>query len=239
MKINQNKKMIKIDKTSNIPDSLTNEKFKKHFKKFSNNKVKVSGIYYRAKDVVESLKNEYNNKCAYCETKDFNPEIEHYRPKSKYKYLSYEWSNLMPACSNCNNSKSNKFPVKNEISIEELKKIGTNLNKLNEKEQPYILNPETDNLKEHFTFNTFDEIYSNTKKGKITICVCKLNDETLIHRRQKAYNSILDIVKMAKLNNDTIGKEALHIINEKIKTNQKAEGEYSLFWQNVAINLEI
>ena len=230
--------MISVEKTKNIPDSLTNEKFKKHFKKFRNKKVQVSGIYYGAKDVRKSLEDAYNNKCAYCETIDFKPEIEHYRPKTKYKYLCYEWTNLMPACHNCNHSKSNKFPVINEISIEEFEKTGMALSELNEKEQPHILNPETDNPKEHFKFNTSGEIYSNTKKGKITICICKLNDKTLIYRRKKAYNALLDIVKMAKLNNDNIGKKALGIIKESIKKNQKPESEYSLFWQNIAINLE-
>lgn len=35
----------------------------------------------RSREVVEALKALYHNKCAYCETFEFDPEIEHYRPK--------------------------------------------------------------------------------------------------------------------------------------------------------------
>ena len=52
--------MIQVKKTITIPDSLKNKKFQKHFKKFLNNEVQVSGIYYGATDVRESLKKEYN-----------------------------------------------------------------------------------------------------------------------------------------------------------------------------------
>ncbi len=147
-------------------------------------------------------------------------------------------TNLIPVCRSCNRSKSNKFPIENTITIKNLEKLGTALNILNEKEKPYILNPEIDSPKEHFSFNTLGEIYSKTKKGKITICVCNLNDETLIYRRKKEYDNILKIIEMAKLNNTNIGKKTLNIIKEVVNKNKKKEHEYSLFWQNISLDLE-
>lgn len=69
------------------------------------------------------LRKIYHNKCAYCESTEFKPDVEHYRPKKSvtspngnehgYYWLCYEWTNLLPACSDCNsgNGKWNKFPI--------------------------------------------------------------------------------------------------------------------------------
>ena len=148
----------------------------------------------------------------------------------------------MHTCHNCNKSKSDEFPVMNRVIIDDIKKgitvKITNLETLNFKEKPYIVNPEIDTPKEHFEFNTSGEILGITERGEETIRICNLNDDTLIYRRKEAYENLLEIVKMAKLNNKNIAKDALIILNEKIKIKQKEENEYSLFWHNVAYSLE-
>ena len=65
----------------------------------------------------------FYNKCAYCECIEYKPDVEHYRPKGRvdgsdgndfgYYWLCYEWTNLIPACSECNRppGKHDKFPV--------------------------------------------------------------------------------------------------------------------------------
>ena len=70
-----------------------------------------------------SLRMSFYNKCAYCERQQYKPDVEHYRPKRKvdppqgnangYYWLCYEWSNLLPSCSECNSKqgKNNKFPL--------------------------------------------------------------------------------------------------------------------------------
>jgi hypothetical protein len=85
-------------------------------------------------DVQQALKDLYHNKCAYCESPEFEPQIEHYRPKKGlmkknsalewkkvtthkgYYWLCYEWSNLVPTCSKCNGfrGKGTKFPLLDE-----------------------------------------------------------------------------------------------------------------------------
>lgn len=47
--------------------------------------------------------------CAYCEERD-KGEVDHFRPKSKFPALVYEWSNWLFACHNCNQAKGNKWP---------------------------------------------------------------------------------------------------------------------------------
>ncbi|MFT7035372.1 MAG: hypothetical protein ACJA2S_003896 [Cyclobacteriaceae bacterium] len=82
---------------------------------------KIHHYVYAEETVKKALSRLYHDKCAYCETKDQEFEIEHYRPKrgvegikhSGYYWLCYEWSNLLPACHDCNKkrSKSTKFPI--------------------------------------------------------------------------------------------------------------------------------
>src|ERR1700761_6445535 len=53
--------------------------------------------------VAITLKDLYNNKCAYCEKLCYDPEVEHFRPKNRvtgqhrnplgYYWLCYEWTN--------------------------------------------------------------------------------------------------------------------------------------------------
>ncbi len=71
---------------------------------------------YRNKQVKDALKVMQGGKCAYCEsniTAITYGCIEHFRPKSKYPTLCFEWGNLFLACDQCNISphKSDKFPI--------------------------------------------------------------------------------------------------------------------------------
>lgn len=60
---------------------------------------------YKGKDVVEALEKLFHSKCAYCESKYTHlmpVDIEHFRPKSKYPWLEFDWNNLLPSCIDCN-----------------------------------------------------------------------------------------------------------------------------------------
>lgn len=162
--------------------------------------VKAS-CYKKSKEKLEEI---YHNKCAFCDTKygvNTYTEVEHYRPKAQnmYYWLAYEWSNLVPACRKCNNSKLDKFPIlASKILIppiengklDKAKCLADSDFLLNE--QPYILHPEIDNPEEFFNFkidenkkgikiNGFDE----KGRGNKTIDACVLNREELILDRQE------------------------------------------------------
>lgn len=99
-----NKKLIRIFNGTGVPNTSL-----------------IYGYIYAADDVRRKLAALYYDKCAYCETKDYEFEVEHYRPKKSvdgeihdgYFWLCYEWTNLIPACHDCNKtkSKSTKFPI--------------------------------------------------------------------------------------------------------------------------------
>jgi len=65
-------------------------------------------------EILTELKLMSKNHCAFCDDLLFPVvgeigEIEHFRPKSKFKNLAYAWANLYPICSRCNGTKNDRF----------------------------------------------------------------------------------------------------------------------------------
>jgi uncharacterized protein (TIGR02646 family) len=108
------------------------------------------------------LRKLYFNKCAYCESRDYKPDVEHYRPKAEvsidqpnthgYYWLCFNWSNLLPSCDECNRppGKGTQFPVSGarvtSPSFNECLHLIEDHCKLNStylnSEGPLLLNPE-------------------------------------------------------------------------------------------------
>jgi hypothetical protein len=64
--------------------------------------------HYRHDQIKEALFASSAEKCAFCEGKPAeagNIEVEHFRPKSIYPELTFEWENFLPSCRKCNGSK--------------------------------------------------------------------------------------------------------------------------------------
>ena len=64
----------------------------------------------RWRDFHQDLREVFAGICAYCEEAD-KGEIDHFRPKSRFPELTYEWSNWLFACHNCNSAKREKWPA--------------------------------------------------------------------------------------------------------------------------------
>ena len=95
--------MIRINRTVHAPSVLSTS----------------SAQYrYRHKDVVRALIKMQHGKCCYCELhiadSGSGKQVEHYRPKSQFKHLQYDWNNLLLACADCNHAKLSKFPVSDD-----------------------------------------------------------------------------------------------------------------------------
>jgi len=74
---------------------------------------------YNHEEVKNALKQMCFAKCAYCESHVSHVgyvHIEHYKPKSKYVELCFEWDNLLLGCAVCNGKqyKGDKFPLSHE-----------------------------------------------------------------------------------------------------------------------------
>ena len=163
--------------------------------------------YKKARAGLEKL---YANKCAYCETRYLATSdtwVEHYRPKSIYYWLAYEWSNLIPTCAKCNRKKNNNFPLINEVNkvkFPPLKEAKLNLELCKAdcapllNETPFMLHPEMDDPIEFLDFkldenNTGIELIGKDVKarGQRTIEICDLNrDDLRLDRQEKVIDDL-------------------------------------------------
>ncbi len=138
-------------------------------------------------------------KCAYCETKTRSKrnDVEHYRPKTEanrapgssdthgYWWLAWSWSNLLFACSNCNQppAKGIKFPL--DIGSESLAASQHPPGK----EFPLLIDPAEENGISFIQFKPVTrvgkEVWVPTARnghprGDATIRICNLDAPDLI-----------------------------------------------------------
>ncbi len=68
----------------------------------------------RWRNFIDELRQAFAGICGYCEEFD-KGEVDHFRPKSTFPDLVYEWSNWIFACHTCNQAKSDKWPTEGYI----------------------------------------------------------------------------------------------------------------------------
>ena len=191
---------------------------------------KITAKYYRGEqfdsdgnkiqDVAIALRDLYGKKCAFCESKKHDPQVEHFRPKKGvnqspghrgYYWLSYEWTNLLPCCTDCNKKKGTSFPIFNNhqrvydatfllnhnVCIDSHSFLNAPLID----EQPQILHPEFDNPENYFSFNSKGEIsgIDPDNRGETTKEKLGLDRDDLNFFRQKAIDHCVELVGMALL----------------------------------------
>ena len=167
-------------------------------------------VWTQLKDLI--LESVFRGHCAFCEVKanvgGFG-DAEHYRPKKAvqapdneqklkpiqingdehpgYHWLAYDWQNVTPACSQCNNRKGNQFPIAGTHCIGPEPGKQTTL-ELNACEQPLLLHPYFDEPRKHITVGVRGIIAARNSslRGKTTIDVCGLDREPLREEREKA-----------------------------------------------------
>ncbi len=74
--------------------------------------------HYRHRQIQAILSCSSHGKCAFCECHPAEGgylQVEHFQPKSIYPDMTFEWSNLLPACGPCNISKSDHDTTKEPI----------------------------------------------------------------------------------------------------------------------------
>ena len=151
--------MIRIAKSTKTPPTLlsqdvNNEKARLNNMVGNNQQIKSKEFdetLYGAADVRAQLREDQHDKCAYCETTLLDKgggEVEHFRPKTKYRatrlprtsfwpayyWLAYDWDNLLCSCHECNRIKSTLFPLVQEATRDIAHQ---NI----QQEQPILLNP--------------------------------------------------------------------------------------------------
>jgi len=240
--------MIHIEKDFNqIPKFLRNEKINKYIENnLKSKKNDFRGFHFIKRYLVNELKIIYKNKCAYCESKLYeNIDIEHYRPKSKYYWLTYEWSNIFPVCRACNRHKGIKFDIEGEEVIEPQK--DREEWKANSKsfldEKPLLLHPEIDYPKEHLSFTNDGYIHSNDNRGKYTIETYNLNRESLVVRRKDVIDNFLKKLEyiIVLTNKGVVSDEIIRVtqrIFKELKQLGSKSNEFSLLYKNMSGNID-
>jgi len=190
-------------------------------------KKKISSRFYRGdivvgglpiQDVAVALGELYDYKCAFCESKRHHPDIEHYRPKKNvtgvnghlgYYWLCYEWTNLLPTCSDCNDAKLTSFSIR--VDSKRIfgptfllnHSLDLNANSATSSplidEGPYLLHPEYDNPEICFTFDSKGEItgIDEEGRGEETRRICDLNRKDLCFFRQQEIDNTVEKFEMA------------------------------------------
>jgi len=153
-------------------------------------------IYAQA-SVRIALHEAFYDKCAYCESPALSSaplDVDHFRPiagaigtdgaesREHYWWLTYSWSNLLLACSDCTRAKGNRFPVD-----------GTRAKRDQDvaSEQYLLLDPrrrlgelDDDSPGRHLVFLDDGTVASVTERGTATIEVLSLNRATLVTARR-------------------------------------------------------
>lgn len=221
--------MRKINKDlTDIPDSLeVNDHNLTHLRR---KKLIERGVYidekvyndrYKTDDIKNKLNSLYHHKCAYCEYKVEQGHIEHYRPKNLYYWLAYSWDNLMYGCPTCNQFKGTTFDIKGKKVLppkvsDDLSEINTwSSERYDQQEKPMLLNPERDDLKNVFLFDTQGHIKANNNpRADYTIKKCHLDRDFLVDERRKIINEFRNLLnaEYLKQNSKNAQKEMLSVL---------------------------
>ena len=196
---------------------------------------------YKHQDVKDALKLLYHGKCAYCETYDPSPHVEHYRPKrGGYYWLAYSWDNLIISCSQCNTKKGNQFPIVGQKAsfsgtAEELVQINTLSEEYDRIEKPLLLMPERmpDEIENILEFKQDGSIVPKNDRIRTSRDVFDLDRGDLCKRRKKIWdeleNCITECVARAK-GDITILRELLETHLNSFKRGAKDDtNEYIAF----------
>ena len=148
------------------------------------------------------------DKCIYCESKishTYYGDIEHLKPKAKYRNLEFVWENLGYVCARCNGIKDDKYDEANPF-----------------------LNPYDEDPEEHLiALGAIITYKSSSPRGKSTIDENEgvhLNRPQLVERRYEKLKLIEKIIDLSeKVDADTKS----HTI-EELKNEAEVDKEYSL-----------
>jgi uncharacterized protein (TIGR02646 family) len=168
---------------------------------------------HRINPVKQPLYDMFSGKCAFCERKvEISAgRIEHFRPKSEYVNLTFDWNNFLYACEVCNNAenKGNKFPLDCD---------GT----------PLLIDPtdEDCDIYQYLKFywdekNQLAHVNGKDKRGKVVEKILSLERNDLMEHRSEKIKILLFLFECAK----TGDQKAIEYLIQSCKFDQ----EYTAF----------
>lgn len=175
----------------------------------------------------------FKEKCAYCEGPlgtQTSGAAEHWRPKGRveerdgdgvwrrvkhdeqdtqhsgYWWMAFSWENLVPACTECNSKKGNKFPIAGERVFDPGQaRTAVELDRL---ERPLLLHPfRGDDPARHIGFDRKGFAFAKSAEGSQTLEVCDLNRDRLVKARFKAQQGAASALATSCTNKITIDQQ--------------------------------
>lgn len=143
-------------------------------------------------EVKDALLAMSNGKCWYTEADDCVSDwhVDHFRPKSTYQWLAFDWTNYRISGGIPNRKKSNAFPLRDNAKCATF-----DAQCLNE-EEPLFLDPTKLGEAELITFDEEGQFKpvnaddpTTVRRVEETRIGLNLDDERLIKRRQSVWNS--------------------------------------------------
>jgi uncharacterized protein (TIGR02646 family) len=205
--------IIDLEKIENSPKPIKKE-IEAAKKKVDKAQNKYNpGIRNGINPVKQPLYDMFSGKCAFCERKvELSAgRIEHFRPKSQYVNLTFDWNNFLYSCEVCNNrqNKGSKFPLDCD---------GTQL----------LIDPtdEDCDIYQYLEFYWDKEtklasVVGKDGRGKVVQEILDLNRKDLREHRTKELNKLLLLFKLAKTGN----QEAIKLVTQSCKFDE----EYTAF----------
>lgn len=136
----------------------------------------------------------FNHKCAFCESylgHTASPHIEHYRPKSKFPELTFEWENWLLSCGRCNDKKWSHFPLCNDT--------------------PCLIDPAKEDPELHLEFAGYTPV-PKTERGAETIQLIGLDRTPLEEERSRWLTYINTLLLHCVSSEPEIKKEARELL---------------------------
>lgn len=235
--------MIKLDRNNvTIPFDLLpkikngNQELYDHFRT-KNSQIRPPFRYNILSDFKPALLELSNHKCSFCESPFSSVsfgDVENFRPKSTYWWLTYEWSNLFAACQVCNQKyKKNLFPIAGKRAQSPKDSL--------EDEKALLINPANENPEDFFEYvfkESTREIHIIPKKGTdpkralTTIDTFGLNRKSLLQQR---FNTLQLIISFKSLKSSELGDEAkkniLNVMLDSIKDSAPYAGAARFFFK--------
>lgn len=171
---------------------------------------------YKVDDIRQALNNVYKGKCAFCEQKEEQTHIEHYRPKKIYYWLAYSWDNLLLACPTCNEHKGTNFDLDGErIAFENseinIKSINISSAGYDATELPKMVNPEITDPSGEIYFEQDGNIKSDNPRFHYTIQKCKIDRKALNDKRRSILDRFREHIRDAFIVNSSIPDQLIAI----------------------------
>nr|WP_281423106.1 retron system putative HNH endonuclease [Paenibacillus oenotherae] len=166
---------------SDIPNELLEQRSLRENQNYS----RILSQFSRNPEIRSELKMLFCNKCAFCESSLTELYVAHFRPKSLYEWLTFEWDNLVLCCRECNKAQGAGFPIKGKRG-----KVLSSIEELRETELSLLIDPCYDIPEEHIAFDYDGNILALTDRGNETIRAFELNRPSLVRSRKMRINEV-------------------------------------------------